>query len=584
MPVQQQSYRDLYAMMLATHPAMTQRAAEVPKRLAAMLHGTINQAGSHMASMHYVGASNGPLMSAMQQLKQTGLGDLFAADDRMARFGEFYLNALTPPEVRFGKVRKLIAVGDGSTEGTEAFGQLATALAGTKPRLAARLMDAWRQNGRVHSSFHGTTFVKIDEDLPDRPAVLGSATFDGYYSVLRNGWGTPDETAAWVINGEFYQDHRHDDRGAVVIYALGAPLALDWGSTYSPHVPGSFLHNMVVPVSSLKHPWGQDSPPLSGGSGWRGSRQEAFLAFGASAHAVSSFRQGEQITWTRSVTSIHPRADRPILVIRDSFAGPQAAAEKVATLCLAADGDAQTPAGKVTPAGRTHKGGPQGELPSAGEPFALPKGASRLQFTGQNWPAHPSKGIDWDLYVIADRDQQALIGNWAHCWHPGREASEFQRANGRAFEERQHILRVKGTGGFTMLLLPFRKGARPDAKVELDGDVVAIAAGADVLRIAPSWWSLRAEGQTILAALDAQAASAGEVSVKGGPAEVAVRKDHVRITLHGPAGVRKIKLPGAWRAAGPKDERVSIAQEGETWNVNLLSPGEPVTVDLTPAG
>ena len=67
---------------------------------------------------------------------------------------------------------------------------------------------------------------------------------------------------------------------------------------------------------------------------------------------------------------------------------------------------------------------------------------NRLRFTGQLWKLHPTVGIDWDLYTIAGEDQQAHIGNWAHAWHPSPEQGQFRKANGRPFEERQHILRV----------------------------------------------------------------------------------------------------------------------------------------------
>ena len=95
-----------------------------------------------------------------------GRYDAFAREERLARFAEFYLNFLTPPEVRFGGLRKLVAIGDGSTEGTAMYGQLATGFAGSQPGPSARLMGAWRAGGSVHGNFQGTSYLKIDEDLP----------------------------------------------------------------------------------------------------------------------------------------------------------------------------------------------------------------------------------------------------------------------------------------------------------------------------------------------------------------------------------------------------------------------------------
>ena len=62
--------------------------------------------------------------------------------------------------------------------------------------------------------------MAIDDLLPGQDPGLGSATFAGYYSVLRSGWNTPDETAAWVVNGDFYRDHRSNDAGNLVLFVL----------------------------------------------------------------------------------------------------------------------------------------------------------------------------------------------------------------------------------------------------------------------------------------------------------------------------------------------------------------------------
>jgi hypothetical protein len=88
---------------------------------------------------------------------------------RIAKFSEYLLHLLTPPEPRFGGRRKTISFGDGSTEATELYGQLATAFRGVNDALSERLMAAWRQNGRPHSGFFGSSVLKINETLPDRP-------------------------------------------------------------------------------------------------------------------------------------------------------------------------------------------------------------------------------------------------------------------------------------------------------------------------------------------------------------------------------------------------------------------------------
>jgi hypothetical protein len=133
-----------------------------------------------------------------------------------------------------------------------------------------------------------------------------------------------------------------------------------------------------------------------------------------------------------------------------------------------AESEVNTPAGAMSPPLRSSKH--NNERPSAGKVFPVQPGLSRLRFAGQ-WL------INWDLYTVSFQSQEAQLGNWAHSWHPSREQSEFSKATGRAFEERQHILRIKGNGPFKILILPYRKGERrDDLQVKQDGSSVIIAA------------------------------------------------------------------------------------------------------------
>ena len=233
MPVQQAGFRNQYALFLAGHPMMQGRVEAAVKGTAEVLGHDINEFGAHLSCVHYVGAGMGPTLTMMQQLKTAGVKDFFRDEPRVAKFAEFYMNCTTPPEPRFGGRRKNISVGDGATEPSELFGQMATGFADVNPALGNRLAGLWQAQGKPHSSFHGTTLLKIDEDLPAGYPLggpeLASANFPGQFSVLRTGWNTPHETAVWFINGNHYYDHSHCDQGAVVLYALGAPMSIDWG-------------------------------------------------------------------------------------------------------------------------------------------------------------------------------------------------------------------------------------------------------------------------------------------------------------------------------------------------------------------
>jgi hypothetical protein len=145
-----------------------------------------------------------------------------------------------------------------------------------------------------------------------------------------------------------------------------------------------------------------------------------------------------------------------------------------------AQGAVSTPAGDLTPTPRLWDDA-KGikELPSAGQIFDLKPGLNRLGFDGQ-W------GVDFDVYTYSNQAQQAQIGDWGHTWHPGQEQVEFQKAQGRHFEERQHILRIKGTGAFVTIIAPRRKG-EPRAEVQAKDAAggLAVTVGDETLTLEP---------------------------------------------------------------------------------------------------
>jgi len=569
MPVQQGEYRDLYALMLSFHPMMQGRVGGARKNALANLDGTVNEHGAHMAATHYIGASMGPLLSTLQQLQAARVTDPFRTESKLARFAEFYLNLLTPKEPRFGGWRKLISVGDSATESSELYGQLGTGFRDVNAELSARLMGGWALSGEMHSGFHGTTILKIDEDLPRKDPRLGSATFPGWYTVLRHGWGTKSESAVWLVNGDYYRDHAHEDNGNVVIYALGAPLSLDWGSMYYPQAAGGFQHSVPALDRGLRFAWNSDNTPLNGGNGrWRNGVQETFESFGLSARAEANFRSAGRTVWRREVNLIQANEDYPVIRIRDRFDGPEAGGAKIFSLNLMSQGSVETPAGPMSPAARQSvysKG--VVELPSAGPVFALGAGVQRLGFNGQ-WM------IDWDLYTAGTEAMEAMVGSWGHDWHPGREQSEFARTNGRPFQEQQHILRLRGKDAFDVLLLPYRKGERREVTVRRESSNLVIASGEETTVLGEGWHAYQSGSKRVLTVLGGGAASMDGIQVKGGAVEVIAEPERVVITAHGQAGLRRVKVPGEWEAKGA----VARGDEGEF--LVEYAGGEPLRVEL----
>jgi hypothetical protein len=478
MPVQQWGYRRFYALFLARHPTMVERAGQVEAQLKGTVDQVINESGAEIGCPHYIGASLVPTLNTLLQLKQLGKTDPFKEWPKLAKFAEFYLNLQTPPEPRMGNKAALVALGDSGLETSETFGLLGTGLRDANPALSKRLMGAWAAGGKPHSFFFGTTTVMIDDALPAEVAPLSDATFPGYYSVLRHGWGTSNETALFFVNGDFYRDHRHHDQGSVVLYALGKPISTDWSAIYTPHAPGGYVHSMVLPETAIGHAWDKDGALLTAGTAvWRSSRQDAFESTAEGAYARASF-SGEKLDWTRSVTVARPDPDQPVIVIRDRFAGTNAGVPKIASFNLMATGAVATLSGPVEPPLRAHPNAQRMEdiavLPSATPPMALPAGVNEVGFTGRY-------GVDFSVFVLGDEPRQALLGNWANtAW--GGAVSER--------EERQHILRVCGTGEFITVMVPWNRGAKPsDLSVTREGDVVIVKINGRTIRFNPdgSW-------------------------------------------------------------------------------------------------
>lgn len=450
MPVMQTGFRQNYALWLAAHPAMRERAGAVRGQVSGLLAQVVHESGASIGSSGYILASLVPILNTMQQLKVAGGGDPFATEPRVARAAEYYLQLLTPREARFGGRRKAVSFGDGNTMSTELWGQLGTALHGVDEALSERLMEGWRQAGAAHSYFHGSSVLKIDETLRGREPMLQDADFQGAFTVLRDGWSTPDESAAWLLNGTWYRDHYHCDLGAVMHYGAGAPISIHFGSGYSPRMPGAWMQNVVVPEAAL-------------GAAWNGTGVSTDACFGnreGQTVRASGLRRGENwaaafgefvssdMVWKRRVISYRVGGGPSALRIRDDFEA-DGGSMKIASLALMAQGAVETPAGAQTPP----RGA--GESPSAGPVLTLAPGVQRFGFRGQ-W------GVEFDVFVnVPSTGAQALLGEWGHTTHPTRESDEFRAATGRSFEERQYIFRLRSAGPFDVVIVPYRASMRP---------------------------------------------------------------------------------------------------------------------------
>lgn len=316
---------------------------------------------------------------------------------------------------------------------------------------------------------------------------------------------------------------------------------LDWGSLYEPQVRGPYMHSLVLPQASIGTAWNNDNLPLNTGlSPWTGAQTNAFESFAHSSRVSTTYTAQDLSTWNRHVRMVFANPLAPAVYIEDSFGGLGASAAKVASFNLAAQGTVALPAGgTMQPASRFwDRFGSRRELPSASSTIALRSGANRFAFSGQF-------GIDWDLYSLPDQDQEAIIGSWSHNWHPQGETDQFLAATGRNFVESQYILRIRGTGSFRTLLLPYAKGTpRAVPSVTQAGGVVSVTVGDQQYQFAPTYHAYQNTSLRTLASTGTQSVSAFGLSVSGGPTEITWTNGRLRIVAHGPAGTRTVSVSG----------------------------------------
>jgi hypothetical protein len=573
MPVLQKGIRYMYTLQAPQIPSIAPYAASMPSLVSQSIEYQVDSNGAQMSAPNYMGAGMATALGNAQQMQTTGIADPFRSEPKLALFGQFFMDMLTPPEPRFGGVRKMPSIGDSPEESSEMYGELATGFAATNPALSSRLMEAWIENGKPQQFFYDSSVLRINDQLPSSPMNLRSESYPGWAAILRHNFGTPNETMTWLVDGDFYSDHRHADRGEVNMYALGAPLSIDWGSQYNPNVFGAYAHSTVVPEQALGTAWTVDSPSLYAASEpWVSGSQNEFESFDLSTRATATFQSLDgSMTWTRTARTLAPNPNYPILTVSDSFGGPAATTSKVFTLNLMAQGPVQSTVGTINPPLRLFSayGSPQ-ELPSTSPPLALSTGVNHFNFVGY-W------NIDWDLYQTSPSGeaQQVLIGNWAHNWVGTIEAGQFQAANGRPFEERQHIFRLHGNGGFNVLIMPYKKGtARSGVSVSTSGGVTTINAPGEQTLVSDAYYAYQGSQSTSLTTFNTAQASAFGIQVSGGPAEVQVAGATATISAHGPAGIRTIQIPGSWQVQAPlmiNNGVITLNYQG----------GAPVRIQLT---
>jgi hypothetical protein len=446
MPIQFNEGRRQIAVMLKDHSQFAPRAAIVTNDVVNTFPNQINAAGAPIGSPHYAGATIIPATDVLRQLQIGGIKDVFAPassiHSRLVNVSEWCMQVLSPRQARFGNRRKMVCYGDGSHEAHDHFLSLIMGLEPHNLTLSKRMMGAWTDMGQPLSSFYGSSGLKVRYNFPSQDPALGDADFSGYMSVMRSGWNTADESAVFLLHGDWFIDHYNAERGSPSIFLLGAPISVMYGSLYNPHIGGPYSASTYIPVSKIPGTWnnmtGSNEAILNAECGDHSTLFMDTYTWSPTANRVDLTCNFSVSGWQRKLTFYRDVVTQPIVRLRDS---DTVSGDSVFSLNMMASGAVTKPDNST-------------ETPTTlnGTPYAISSGA-RWIFTGQ-W------GVSWDVYYFGPA-AEAFVGYWSHNWHPSREMDQYRDANGGApFEEKQYILRIKTAGPSDVVIVPYRTGQR----------------------------------------------------------------------------------------------------------------------------
>jgi hypothetical protein len=295
---------------------------------------------------------------------------------------------------------------------------------------------------------------------------------------MRSGFGTANESAMWMLHGDFYTDHRHNNSGGTFFYLLGAPISIDWSSYFLPIPSGSLMGN----GAALLRETSASGPPAWDGTGPLQPSANTFVnpgtikystisstpSFSGNAPSTTASYAMGNTTWTRKTSLNRADLGTPVAVIQDSYSGgTDATGTKILSLNMMATGAVVTPSGNVTPtipacdlsslgscanaSGTSPNGGP---YPSNMGSVGLSSGWNQFSFTGQ-W------GIDFILMVyVPDATSNYQLGAWINNWENSYEAGQYQTAHGAAYTEMQYQFRLLASTNSKFVVVPYRHGSQ----------------------------------------------------------------------------------------------------------------------------
>jgi hypothetical protein len=535
--------RNFFALLFSQDPEFKRRAEKVFEETRKDLSSAIASNGISFASPHYTQATIDPILFTMLQLRNAGMGDLFKEQkELLEKFISFYTSLLTPPSVRFMGYRKLVSIGDGSEESAATFALLGAGLRGVDSSLSNNMYFIF-ENGAARPSAFGSMGITVDLQPHNGKTTFGSSNFPGYLSHARAGVNTLRESAAWIIHGETYIDHRNDDRGEAIIYALGAPLSLSRSSFYSPHVPDARMRSLVIPERLFPNwkPGSQNNTVSNTGNPWSSATSGTFSKFPQLVQSTSLIRNNNQ-TWTRRFIMVHVKDAEPIFIFHDSLSNPEPSVWSMAFMAESIFAAGKEP---IKIPSKVYSNSNPFEIPNGSAEKALNSGWNRFYFMGQPWNKHPEKGINWWMHLYTPVSSSYAFTQWTNTWQNTQETEEFKRSNNRNYEETQQIIRWKSQQPFFAVITPFGKADSSNSLKSVPGteQKLELRSGSRIYQITPWQLDVKDEKSRMIFFFGNQQGLIDGFGSSGGAVAFQLEGDKVTIMVSGDKGTRQIQLP-----------------------------------------
>lgn len=615
MYVAYRSGRDFFALLYRNDAQFKPLASGIVNRCKKIISDIINESGASAASPHYTQPTFESLVLLLLQLKQQGV-NLFETEPRLKLFARFFLHLLTPPSVRFADNRKLVSFGDGSEESAALFGLLSTGFRSSNAaqnQLSEDLDFAYR-NGPMRS-LPKAGIMALLYDFAKKPGntltPLTSNSYPGYLSHFRTNANTPQETAIWMLNGQHFNDHRNDDDGELSVYALRAPLSLSRSCLYDPHANAPTVRSMIMPYKDFPG-WSANGQMIGYGDQhkrtWIQSGLNRFFDFSNAGY--SSITMGkEDNRWKRDLIYVHTNPLYPVIIIKDELSNRE---PHIWNMPFFSEGAIKLPDNTLVNTAPPGNCVTQNQLPDAAmvkgkTEWPLQNDWNRFSFTGQEWrnydPQKNVHGIDWWLFSYnQNKDTRASFTEWTNFYIPTTEMLEFKKTHPYKFDkncvaknpalqyrETQQIIRLKGSGRFLNIIMPFRKGEAPGScNIKQNGEHQFIITRTinnilETIEVTPDAVVMSSAQKTIITTFGAAAgnSTAAQVSISGGVAELAFTGGNkIEVSVPPNSGNRVVMLPpGAWKITG-QPANISIALSGN--KVTILTGKDNGAISYAP--